>query len=203
MSLNLQNCTILRWDDVVLLREVNEIFERNRITHLIGHNGIGKTSLMRCIAGYYLPYLGNITLDGQAVMQDNVTYLGHDNGIKLDFTPFENIMAYVKVLGKDNSHTMEELEYLFEIFKLEKLLEIPCHYLSHGQKRRVALATFLAKKAQVYLFDEPVNGLDKQSVDSFFEYLNIIKQEAIVIISNHQYTNYPFEHIVSLEKYRR
>ena len=185
-----------------MLREVSASFELNRITHVTGSNGAGKTSLMRCIAGYYPLYAGKMLLDGQMLDQNSVTYLGHDNGLKSNLTPYENIYSYAKIVNAHSGINCNHIENLIDVFRLKPLMDIPTYYLSHGQKRRVALAQFFAKPSAVYLLDEPVNGLDTQSVDDFFNYIDVLKKEKIIIMTNHQKGHYKYDDVISLEQYK-
>lgn len=202
MSLILEKCTILRWNSVLLLREVSETFERNRITHITGANGTGKTSLLRCIAGYYAPYCGNILLDGSLLSSDSVTYLGHDNGLKLNLTVNDNITSYLKILSRKASIDQKNIQNLMDVFRLKPLLDIPVSYLSHGQKRRVALALFFSKNCDIYLLDEPINGLDHEAIKSFYAFIDLFKKDKIILMTNHSAIDFKYDNILSLEKYR-
>jgi len=128
-----------------------------------GANGAGKTSLLRLIAGFLAPAKGRILVKtGQGESDDAeergrlVGWLGHLDGLKPQMTALEQLLFYARL------HAVAEadLPALLAEVGLARQAELPCRYLSAGQKRRLALARLLASRRPLWLLDEPFAALD-------------------------------------------
>jgi heme exporter protein A len=127
-----------------------------------GANGVGKTSLLRLIAGFLSPAAGDITLniDGKAVTDGeergrHIGWLGHLDGIKPQLGTAEQLEFFARLYGvRDNV-----LPSLARV-GLSRQREFPCRYLSAGQKKRLGLARLILSGRAVWLLDEPFAALD-------------------------------------------
>lgn len=119
---------------------------------VVGRNGSGKTTLLRCLAGL-LPAEGRIT------RPRHFLYLGHADALKPHATVHANLRFWA-ALGGEPMLLAAAIEY----FGLEPFLEMPCHQLSAGWKKRVALARLLTHPAALWLLDEPYAHLDAEGV---------------------------------------
>lgn len=133
---------------------------------LVGPNGAGKTSLLRAIAGL-LPLAGGLLrLEGgndELTIGEQAHYIGHLNALKPALTVRENLMFWAGFLSADGitqSYRYRRIDAVLDRFLLHPLADIPCGYLSAGQKRRVALARLMAVDRRVWLLDEPTAALD-------------------------------------------
>lgn len=127
---------------------------------LRGPNGIGKTTLLRTLAGLQPPVSGEIEGAG-----DDVAYASHADGIK-DALSVEEILAFwAKVYG----HPVPD--DIYDIFDLADLRHRLAGTLSSGQKRRLGLARLGVVGRKILLLDEPTISLDRQSVNLFAEFL--------------------------------
>jgi heme exporter protein A len=126
-----------------------------------GANGSGKTSLLRMVAGFLSPAAGTLTLtqDGEPVTDAEargrfIGWLGHQDGLKPQFTVIEQLRFYARLYaGKADDAVLEQVG-------LSRQRELPCRYLSAGQKRRLALARLLVSNRPLWLMDEPFAALD-------------------------------------------
>lgn len=129
---------------------------------LTGPNGVGKTTLLRTLAGFLPPMAGSITVNGlgkEDTVSENCHFLGHLNGVKPSLTVAENLYFFTDFLGGEASSA----DSASELLGLSALSDIPAAYLSAGQKRRLGLARLLCAKRPVWLMDEPAVSLDKAS----------------------------------------
>ena len=129
---------------------------------LEGANGAGKTSLLRLIAGFLPQASGRvfITENGQDIVEPEergpyIAWLGHQDALKASFTVSEQLAFFGKLYGRDGDHAA-----LLEQVGLTRQAELPCRYLSAGQRRRLGLARLLLSQRPLWLLDEPFAALD-------------------------------------------
>jgi len=133
---------------------------------LTGPNGSGKSSLLRLMAGLTPPFLGTVSWDGAAVVEDaaahraRVHLVGHQDALKPVLTVAETLAFSAALRETSPDGVVPALQR----FHLADLAELPCRVLSAGQRRRLALARLLASPAPLWLLDEPSAGLDDASM---------------------------------------
>jgi heme exporter protein A len=134
-----------RRGDRLLLRGVRFALEPGDVLHLAGPNGIGKSSLLRILAGLMRPFSGQVAAQGTIALSDERLPLdGH--------RPLAAALGFWQRLDGARSGSGD--------FGLEDLADVPVRYLSTGQRKRAALACLAASGAGIWLLDEPLNGLD-------------------------------------------
>jgi heme exporter protein A len=129
---------------------------------LTGANGVGKTTLLRAIAGFLPLRGGDIRLEGTGGDEPLGTfchYVGHHNGVKRGLTVMETLQFFSAYLGGETMAAGRAAERL----GLATLADIPAGYLSAGQQRRLGLARLLCAPRPVWLLDEPAVSLDAPS----------------------------------------
>ncbi len=125
-----------------------------------GHNGAGKTSLLRLIAGLLQPAGGIIGIEGgesELTVPEQAHYLGHRDALKPALSVTENLSFWADFLGGNMVRPV--LECLAAV-GLGHAADLPAAYLSAGQRRRLSLARLLAVRRVVWLLDEPTAALD-------------------------------------------
>lgn len=143
--------------------------------HVAGANGIGKSSLMRILAGLLRPLAGSVERVGAIGLVDERLALDETLplGKALDF--WERVDG-----SRDAGRALDALQ-------LGRLLDVPVRYLSTGQRKRAALARLLNRNCAVWLLDEPLNGLDRQA-QAVFE--TLVAQHCaaggIAVVASHQ-----------------
>jgi heme exporter protein A len=155
-----------------------------------GPNGSGKTSLLRLIAGLRQPTSGNILLQGQTLAEQrselarNLLWIGHAAGIKGLLTAEENL-AWLCALHRPASR--EAIWQALEAVGLRGFEDVPCHTLSAGQQRRVALARlYLADTPPLWVLDEPFTALDKSGVAQLEAHLaGHCERGGVVVLTTH------------------
>ena len=152
---------------------------------LRGPNGVGKTTLLRLIAGFLRPAAGTLELHGGAPDEPIAAqshYVAHQNANKPQLTAEENLAFWCDFLGGDRTDIGPALAAL----DLEPLRHLPGAVLSAGQKRRLALARLLLARRPVWLLDEPTVGLDVDSVAALSAIMRRhLEEGGIIIASTH------------------
>jgi heme exporter protein A len=121
-----------------------------------------------------------------------VAYLAHQNGLKDELTPIENVRISSGVAGQ--SLTKEEAERVLESVGLKAQANIPTRVLSAGQRRRVGLARLLTSKATLWLLDEVLTSLDEAAMEMTRRLMTEhLRAQGIVIVATHQELKLPNE----------
>ena len=181
-------------------RDARRVFENLSFTvrsgqaaHVSGANGAGKTTLLRTLCGLIRPESGDIRFEGAAITEDIaaylrcVAYVGHENGLKAEFTPLENLNFEKKIRAAPRKPSGPRI---LKRLGIGHCADVPCRYLSAGQKRRAALARLLACDARLWLLDEPLTGLDADGRQLFAELLaEHLGKGGCAVVTSHQ----PFE----------
>jgi putrescine transport system ATP-binding protein len=148
-------------DDISLV-----IYEREFFA-LLGPSGCGKTTMMRMIAGFEEPTMGDITLEGRN-LAGVPPYRRPSNMMFQSYALFPhmtvegNVAFGLKQAGMPAADIKVRVEEMLKLVKLTPFAKRKPHQLSGGQRQRVALARSLAKKPKVLLLDEPLGALDKK-----------------------------------------
>ncbi|NNN20486.1 MAG: ABC transporter ATP-binding protein [Acidimicrobiales bacterium] len=193
--------------DYPVLAGINFDAKNGEIILLRGSNGSGKTSLLRLIAGLIPVSRGNasvlgISLDGSSGNQirSEIGYLGHKLPIYYDLSGQDNIKYFLsirlsqseipKTSEKNGNDYLKEItnEALALVGLSVKLGKEKAGNLSHGQKKRLALAPILWSKPRILLLDEPHSGLDEISrgvLDQLV--LDAANKGATVIYASHEH----------------
>lgn len=168
-----------------ILRAVSLSAGAGEAVILTGANGIGKTTLLRAIAGFLPVAEGAIRLEGarnEATVGEASHYVGHLNGVKRSLTVIETLRFFSAFLGGEAALA----EQAAERFGLDALADIPAGYLSAGQKRRLALARLVCAPRPLWLLDEPTVSLDARTQALFAGIVNAhLAEGGIVIAATH------------------
>lgn len=160
------------------------------IVLLQGPNGAGKTSLLRVCAGLLPVQRGEAVVIGidlsthRAAVRSRVGLLGHANGLYHELTVTENVGFWGATVGA----TRDEVSAAMDRMGLSgRLADVPTGRLSAGQRRRVALACLVARRASLWLLDEPHAGLDAAGRDELDATLRAAAAAgATVVVASHE-----------------
>ena len=172
MVMDVRDLSVAR-GGVTVLEGVSFALEPGQILVLRGANGIGKTTLLRTLAGLQPPVAGEVT-------GDEIAYAGHADGLKAGLTVTENLTFWAEING------MAGIDVALEAMNLTDLRRRRAGDLSAGQKRRLGLARLLVTGRAVWLLDEPTVSLDAASVALFVAVLRAhLAQGGSALIATH------------------
>lgn len=143
-----------RRGDRLLFRGLDLALQGGEACHVAGPNGIGKTSLLRILAGLLRPFTGEVARAGTMALLDEKPALDPQ-------VPLGKALAFWADLDGVGFLARESCA---DRAGLSHLRDVPVRYLSTGQRKRAALARMHSQGAPIWLLDEPLNGLDTEGV---------------------------------------
>lgn len=182
-------------EDLVIDRGSRRIIEglsfsvrRGEALVLTGANGIGKTTLLRTLAGFIRLFRGSIRLEGgdpELSVGEQAHAVGHANAVKASLTVVENAKFWNAYLG-GNPASAERIDAALRQFGLEELGDFPAAYLSAGQRRRLGLSRLLVAERPLWFLDEPTASLDTASSERLVQAVNThTSRGGIAVIATH------------------
>ena len=179
------------YNDFVAVDNVSFTINKGEIIGLLGHNGAGKTTIMKMISGYLEADIGSVYLDDISLsqtpklLQQQLGYLPENLPVYPEMTVAEylDFAADLKGINGENKHS-EIARVIKETDISEKLLS-QIQTLSRGYKQRVGVAQALLGKPKLLILDEPTNGLDPEQTQHMRDLIKEIAKNATVILSTH------------------
>ena len=169
-----------------ILNNVSYNFECGKIYGIYGHNGSGKTMLLRAIAGLLVPDSGSVVIDGKVLHKDmsfppSIGIVIENMNLLPQYNAFDNL----KILGKiKKTATDENIKTALERVGLKSDLKVK--KFSLGMKQRLNIAQAVFEKQKIILLDEPTNALDNDGVQLIYKLLKEEKERgALVVITTH------------------
>lgn len=182
-------------DDRVLFSGLSAVFSSGDLVQIVGPNGAGKTTLLRILTGLSSRYTGTLAWGTHTIPSydffSSLLYLGHHVGVKTSLTPLENLHWYFGINGIKSARRAElhrdEAQQALAKVGLAGYEEVPCHQMSAGQQRRVALARLYLSDAPLWILDEPFTAIDKQGVLELEQRIQQHRENGgIVLLTTHQ-----------------
>ncbi|KPW19436.1 cytochrome c biogenesis heme-transporting ATPase CcmA [Pseudomonas cannabina] len=173
----------------MLFENLNLQVHAGDMLQISGPNGSGKTSLLRVLCGLMQPSAGRVLLNGlpldrqRAEPGRNLLWIGHAPALKDLLTPLENL-AWLCALHQPAS--AGQIAQALDAVGLAGFEDMPCHTLSAGQQRRVALARLYLPGPSLWMLDEPFTALDRQGIAQLENHLAAhCEQGGMVVMTTH------------------
>ncbi|MBX7167462.1 MAG: ABC transporter ATP-binding protein [Pirellulales bacterium] len=150
-----------------VLRDVDLEIPAGGLVAVVGPNGMGKSTLLRVVAGLLEPQVGHCEIDGlrrrsseanELAIRRRVAYLPDHPWLPLNRTGREFLLAVGQLYGVESSRLFDHVDRLFALFDLGRESDWPIGGYSNGQKKKVAIAAVLATDAPILLMDELFGG---------------------------------------------
>ncbi|MBF0370409.1 MAG: ABC transporter ATP-binding protein [Magnetococcales bacterium] len=180
-----------RYGDFTAVDGVSFHIGKGSVVGLLGHNGAGKTTIMKMMTGFLEPTSGTIRIDGLQVgpdtqkIQKRIGYLPENCPLWTEMTVMDYLDFMGVMRGMGEQERPKAIKRAIErTVLMEKALD-PIATLSRGYRQRVGVAQAILHTPQIVILDEPTNGLDPTQIRQMRTLIRELAQEATVIISTH------------------
>jgi len=180
-----------RYGDFTAVDDVSFTIQRGEIVGLLGHNGAGKTTIMKMMTGFLEPSAGRISVDeadiakNRRLAQAKIGYLpencpAYPEMTVADFLDYSAALHDVPV-----GQRAQMLRQAINDTDLEEKADQPISTLSRGYRQRVGVAQAILHRPQFFILDEPTNGLDPSQITQMRGLVRRLAESATVILSTH------------------
>ena len=189
-SISVDNVAVIRGNRLVL-RGLTVTARSGDIIWVRGANGCGKSTLLRLIAGLLHATAGSIKTEGRIALADE------NLALDANLTVAKALMFWADMDGASGDARSAALADM----DLQALAQVPVRFLSTGQRKRASIARVLASKADIWLLDEPYNGLDSASCARLDQAITAhTATGGIVLVAAHQPPSINVAHSLILDR---
>lgn len=179
-----------QFGSAVALDGLDLVVPRGSLCGFIGPNGAGKTTTFSILCGYMRPDAGRIDVLGRGpfdpwALKGQLGVLPQDADLGDQHTPRELLVHHARLQGLSRRHARTEAERVLDLVQLEDRADRRIGTLSHGMRRRVAVASALVGEPELVLLDEPTAGLDPVQARSLREALVRRRPGQTLVVSSH------------------
>lgn len=180
-----------RYGELQAVDNVSFSIEPGEIVGLLGHNGAGKTTIMKLLSGYLEPDSGSIYLNNRLIKLDDKTlqhslgYLPENLPVYPELTVASYLQYAAEVKGITGNDQRSAIKRVIDATDLSDRFLSSISTLSRGMKQRVGVAQALLGSPSLLILDEPTNGLDPAQTEQMRQLIKSISESATVILSTH------------------
>ncbi|HEX8739171.1 MAG TPA: ABC transporter ATP-binding protein [Casimicrobiaceae bacterium] len=180
-----------RYGEVVAVDDVSFRVDRNEVVGLLGHNGAGKTTIMKMLTGYLEPGGGTIRVDDLEIGRDTLAiqarigYLPENCPVWPEMAVADYLDYQAALHGVPPERRARAVATSIRRTALADKAAAPIHTLSRGYRQRVGVAQALLHDPDIVILDEPTNGLDPTQIRHMRELIRDLAKSATVIVSTH------------------
>jgi len=176
-----------RYDDTIVVDRLNLQIDPGEIVGLIGHNGAGKSTTLKMIAGLVEPTSGHIQVMGHDMQRENVKvkgrigYLPEESSLYESMTAQQYLLFFSELYRMPRHKALQRIDQLLDALGLAEKNKLTGEF-SKGMKRKTAIARTLLHDPELLILDEPSSGLDPLTSFFIINYLKSLKREGKTII---------------------
>jgi branched-chain amino acid transport system ATP-binding protein len=184
-----------RYGPVTVLRDVGLEVGAGKVVALVGANGVGKSTMLKSIAGLHRSATGLVLLEGKQVLGQpphRIASLGlglvpEGRHLFSELSVMENLRMGLHGLGCSASEVRARVQEVFELFPvLRDFIEKHAGLLSGGQQQMLAIGRALVRKPKVLLLDEPSLGLAPLLVQQILDIVKVLAAQGVAILLSEQ-----------------
>ena len=179
------------YGDFLAVDSVSFEVKKGEVVGLLGHNGAGKTTIMKMITGFLEPTDGQIRVDDLQIgpdtraIQARIGYLPENCPVWPEMTVIDYLAYQANLQGVPDHLIMERVAEAIRRTALEEKATASIQTLSRGYRQRVGVAQAILHKPDIIILDEPTNGLDPTQIFQMRELIRDLAASATVMISTH------------------
>lgn len=180
-----------KYGDLVAVDGVSFSIGKGEVVGLLGHNGAGKTTIMRMLTGYIEPTAGSVVIDGMLLsgerlgIQRKLGYLSENAPLYPDMSVVRYLEYVADLRGVQRADRLAVLRRVLERTWLTDRALDPVGTLSKGYKQRLGVAQAIIHEPEILILDEPTNGLDPAQIFQMRSLVGDLSRNATIIISTH------------------
>jgi ABC-2 type transport system ATP-binding protein len=165
--------------------------EKGEVVGLLGHNGAGKTTVMKMLTGFLQPSAGSIMIDNMEIgthryeVQKLIGYLAENCPLYAAMSVIDYLDWMADLRGVANQHKLQRIAAAIEATELQQLVYQQISTLSRGMRQRVGVAQAILNRPKVLILDEPTNGLDPGQIELMRLLIRQAASWSTVILSTH------------------
>jgi ABC-2 type transport system ATP-binding protein len=180
-----------KYGDFTAVDDVSFTISPGEIVGLLGHNGAGKTTIMKMITGFLEPTSGTITVDGREIAADRrliqrkIGYLPENCPVYPEMTVIEYLDYAAALHGLTENERAPLIGAALARTELEEKAIHPIATLSRGYRQRTGVAQAILHNPGILILDEPTNGLDPTQIQHMRTLITQLAKSSTIIISTH------------------
>lgn len=193
--LRAENLCFKYQDGTEALRGIDFDSSKGNVIGVIGANGSGKSTFFMNMVGLLKPTSGRLLFHGKPVdygkkglaeLRRCVNLVLQNPDHQLFYSEvYDDIAFALRNLKVPEGIVKEKVEEAIRAVDAESFAKKPVHFLSYGQKKRIAIATALVLDLEILLLDEPTAGLDPKSAENIRRILSELKKKRTIVVSSH------------------
>ena len=179
------------YGDLTAVDQVSFEIGKGEIVGLLGHNGAGKTTIMKMLTGYLEPTGGSIEIDGldinteREAVQQRIGYLPENDPLYYEMTVMDYLDYAATLHGVPDAERTDRIREAIVKTQLSSKATDTIGTLSRGFCQRVGVAQAILHRPRLLILDEPTNGLDPTQVQHMRDLIRSLAEHATVILSTH------------------
>jgi ABC-2 type transport system ATP-binding protein len=176
-----------RYDDTIVVDRLNLKIDPGEIVGIIGHNGAGKSTTLKMIAGLIEPTSGHVQVMGHDMQRESIKvkgrigYLPEESSLYEAMTAQQYLLFFSELYQMPRREALQRIDQLLDSLGLAEKNKLTGEF-SKGMKRKTAIARTLLHDPELLILDEPSSGLDPLTSFFIIHYLKTLKHEGKTII---------------------
>ena len=188
-----------------ILEDINFSLVDSDILSILGPNGVGKTTLIKCLTGL-LPWTrGETFIDGKNIsamregeLWSNISYIPQKRNFSFSYTGFEMVLfgsrSSMNIFERPSQKDIARAREVMKLIGIEELSDKNANEMSGGELQMVLIARSLVKEPKIIILDEPESGLDYKNQIIILDLIKKLAKSGVIVVMN---THYP-EHALKI-----
>lgn len=179
------------YGDIKAVDQVSFSIQRGEVVGLLGHNGAGKTTIMKMMTGFLEPTAGSICVDDMCIgtdtqaIQQRVGYLPENCPVWSEMSVIDYLEFQAQLHGIPDEKMADAVAQAIRRTALKEKATQRIQTLSRGYRQRVGVAQAILHEPDIIILDEPTNGLDPTQISQMRSLIKELAKSATVILSTH------------------